>query len=300
VIIHTDNLQKTYGRHAALRGLNLTVPAGSAYALIGTNGAGKSTTIRTLLNIIEPSSGSATVLGVDSRQLSPRQLAQIGYVADGQEMPGRMRVGQYLDYLRPFYPSWDRDLERSIVTELKLPLEQRIRALSHGMRTKLALACALPFRPKLLVLDEPLSGLDPLVRDELMERLLSQADEMTIFISSQELTDIEGTVTHVGFLEQGRLLFQESMSELSARMREVRITLNDPAVSPQPAPPEWLDVRATGNVLVFVDTRFSQDRLNAAIASLLRGVRNIDVQPIALRSIFTTLARTSQARESGT
>ena len=300
MIIHTENLQKTYGRHAALRGLNLTVPAGSAYALIGTNGAGKSTTIRTLMNIIAPSSGSATVLGVDSRHLSPPQLTQIGYVADGQEMPGRMRVGQYLDYLRPFYPSWDRDLERSIVKELKLPLEQRIRALSHGMRTKLGLACALPFRPKLLVLDEPLSGLDPLVRDELMERLLSQADEMTIFISSQELTDIEGTVTHVGFLEQGRLLFQESMSELSARMREVRITLSDLAVSPQPAPPEWLDVRATGNVLVFVDTRFSQDRLNAAIASLLRGVRNIDVQPIALRSIFTTLARTSAARESGT
>jgi ABC-2 type transport system ATP-binding protein len=300
VIIHTENLQKTYGRHAALRGLNLTVPAGSAYALIGTNGAGKSTTIRTLMNIIAPSSGSATVLGVDSRHLSPPQLTQIGYVADGQEMPGRMRVGQYLDYLRPFYPSWDRDLERSIVKELKLPLEQRIRALSHGMRTKLGLACALPFRPKLLVLDEPLSGLDPLVRDELMERLLGQADEMTIFISSQELTDIEGTVTHVGFLEQGRLLFQESMSELSARMREVRITLSDLAVSPQPAPPEWLDVRATGNVLVFVDTRFSQDRLNAAIASLLRGVRNIDVQPIALRSIFTTLARTSAARESGT
>jgi ABC-2 type transport system ATP-binding protein len=300
VIIHTENLQKTYGRHAALRGLNLTVPAGSAYALIGTNGAGKSTTIRTLMNIIAPSSGSATVLGVDSRHLSPPQLVQIGYVADGQEMPGRMGVGQYLDYLRPFYPSWDRDLERSIVKELKLPLEQRVRALSHGMRTKLGLACALPFRPKLLVLDEPLSGLDPLVRDELMERLLSQADEMTIFISSQELTDIEGTVTHVGFLEQGRLLFQESMSELSARMREVRITLSDPAVSPQTAPAEWLDVRANGNVLVFIDTRFSQDRLNAAIASLLRGVRNIDVQPMALRSIFTTLARTSHARESGT
>ena len=300
MIIHTENLHKTYGRHPALRGLNLTVPVGSAYALIGTNGAGKSTTIRTLMNIIEPSSGSATVLGVDSRQLSPRQLAQIGYVADGQEMPGRMKVGQYLDYLRPFYPSWDRDLEHSLVKELKLPLEHRIRALSHGMRTKLGLACALPFRPKLLVLDEPLSGLDPLVRDELMERLLSQADEMTIFISSQELTDIEGTVTHVGFLEQGRLLFQESMSELSARMREVRITLSDPAVSPQTAPAEWLDVRANGNVLVFVDTRFTQDRLNAAIASLLRGVRNIDVQPMALRSIFTTLARTSHARESGT
>ena len=123
---------------------------------------------------------------------------------------------------------------------------------------------------------------------------------MTIFISSQELTDIEGAITHVGFLEHGRLSFQESMSELSDRMREVRVTLNDPAVSPASAPAEWLDVRANGNVLAFVDTRFSQDRLNGAIASVLRGVRNVDVQPIALRSIFTTLARAGQDRETGT
>ena len=95
MIIHTENLHKTYGRHAALRGLNLAVTPGSAYALIGANGAGKSTTIRTLMNIIEPSSGSATVLGIDSRQLSSRELAQIGYVADGQELPGRLTVGQY-------------------------------------------------------------------------------------------------------------------------------------------------------------------------------------------------------------
>jgi ABC-2 type transport system ATP-binding protein len=300
VIIHTESLHKAYGRHTVLRGLNLAVTAGSAYALIGTNGAGKSTTIRTLMNMIEPSSGSATVLGTDSRKLSPRELSQIGYVADGQELPGRLTVGQYLEYLRPFYPSWDYELERSIVKELKLPLEQRIRNLSHGMRTKMGLACALPFRPKLLVLDEPLSGLDPLVRDEFMGRLLQQADQMTIFLSSQELTDIEGAVTHVGFLEHGRLLFQESMSELSARMREVRVTLSDAAVSPASAPAEWFDVRANGNVLAFVDTRFSQDRLNGTIASLLRGVRNVDVQPIALRSIFTTLARAGQDRETGT
>jgi len=300
VIIHTESLYKAYGRHTVLRGLNLEVTAGSAYALIGTNGAGKSTTIRTLMNMIEPSSGSATVLGTDSRKLSPRELSQIGYVADGQELPGRLTAGQYLEYLRPFYPSWDYELERSIVKELKLPLEQRIRNLSHGMRTKMGLACALPFRPKLLVLDEPLSGLDPLVRDEFMGRLLQQADQMTIFLSSQELTDIEGAVTHVGFLEHGRLLFQESMSELSARMREVRVTLSDAAVSPASAPAEWFDVRANGNVLAFVDTRFSQDRLNGTIASLLRGVRNVDVQPIALRSIFTTLARAGQDRETGT
>jgi ABC-type multidrug transport system ATPase subunit len=300
VIIHTENLCKAYGQRDAVQGLNLSVPAGSAYALIGANGAGKTTTVRMLMNLIEPSGGEATVLGVDSRQLSRNQFSQIGFVSESQEMPARLKVGEYLDYLRPFYATWDRALESSILNGLKLPLEPRIGDLSHGMRMKLRLACALPFKPKLLVLDEPLSGIDPLVRDEVMERLLRQADEMTIFISSQELTDIEGTVTHLGFLENGRLLFQEPMSELSARVREVRITLADEAVRPPAAPADWINVNTSGNVLSFVDVHFSQDRLSGMIASLLRGVRNVDVQPIALRSIFIALTRSNQNREYGT
>ena len=300
MIIHTENLSKAYGQRDAVRGVNLAVPAGSAYALIGANGAGKTTTVGMLMNILEPSDGKATVLGVDSRKLSRDQFAQIGFVSESQDMPARLKVGQYLDYLRPFYATWDRVLERSILNELKLPLEQRIGDLSHGTRMKLRLACALPFKPKLLVLDEPLSGLDPLVRDEVMERLLQQADEMTIFISSQELTDIEGTVTHLGFLENGRLLFQEPMSELSARVREVRVTLADEAVRPPTAPVDWINVSTSGNVLSFVDVRFSQNRLSGLITALLRGVRNVEVQPIALRSIFIALARSSQNRESGT
>jgi ABC-2 type transport system ATP-binding protein len=300
VIIHTENLHKSYGRHRALTGVNMSVSEGSAYALIGTNGAGKTTLIRTLMNIIEPSGGSATVLGVDSHKLSHRHFSRIGYVSESQEMPGRLTVGQCLDYLRPFYSSWDRDLERSIIEAWKLPLGHRIRDLSHGMGMKMRLVCALAFKPKLLVLDEPLSGLDPLVRDELMERLLHQADEMTILISSQELNDIEGAVTHVGFLEHGRLLFQESMSSLSARVREVRITLANEAVRPDSPPAEWLNVSTSGNVLAFVDTQFSREKLHGAIASRLSGVRNVDVQPLALRSIFTALARASQKSEVGT
>jgi len=103
-------------------------------------------------------------------------------------MPERLTVSEYLDYLRPFYSRWDRDLEGSIRRQLRLPPERRIGNLSHGMRMKMALACALPFRPELLVLDEPFSGLDPLVRDEFMERLLQQAGEMTVLISSGRTT----------------------------------------------------------------------------------------------------------------
>src|SRR5580693_7154676 len=141
MIVEIDNIWKRFGRFDALQGLSLAVPEGSAFALIGANGAGKSTTIKLLMNIITPSQGSATILGVDSRRISPKELAQIGYVSENQEMPGRMTVAGYLDYLRPFYPTWDRELEAEILAQLRLPPDRRIRELSHGMRLKMALAC---------------------------------------------------------------------------------------------------------------------------------------------------------------
>src|SRR5436190_18661881 len=152
MIIQTENLHKSFGRHGALNGLNLSVPEGSAYALIGANGAGKTTTIKLLMNMIAPSAGRALILGRDSREMSPELLAQIGYVSENQELPGYMTVAQYLDYLRPFYPNWDGALEAETLAGLHLPLDRAIKHLSHGMRVKMALACALPFRPKLLIL----------------------------------------------------------------------------------------------------------------------------------------------------
>jgi len=294
VIIQTDNVWKKYGRFDALQGLSIAVPEGSAFALIGANGAGKSTTIKMLMNIIAPSQGSATILGVDSRKLSPRELAQIGYVSENQEMPGRMTVAGYIAYLRPFYPSWDRDLEAEILSQLRLPPDRKIKDLSHGMRMKMALACALPFRPRLLVLDEPFSGLDPLVRDEFMENLLRQAGETTILISSHELSEIEGVATHIAFIDRGKLLFQESMTDLTNRLRQVYVTLDQTARAPAQAPKEWLNIRTAGNVLSFVDTAYSEGSLAARVAAALGSVRDIDAQPMGLRSIFTTLARATR------
>jgi ABC-2 type transport system ATP-binding protein len=295
VIIQTDNIWKKYGRFDALKGLSIEVPEGSTFALIGANGAGKSTTIKVLMNIISPSQGGAMILGVDSRKISPRQLAQIGYVSENQEMPGRMTVAGYIAYLRPFYPTWDQELEAEILAELRLPPDRKIKDLSHGMRLKMALACALPFRPKLLVLDEPFSGLDPLVRDEFMENLLRQAgDGMTILISSHELMELEGVATHVAFLDRGRLLFQEPMSDLTDRLREVHVTLDRGARPPAQMPKEWLDFRISGNVACFVDTAYSEDRLAANVAAAFGSVREIDARPIGLRSIFKTLARATR------
>jgi len=296
MMVQTKNLCKNFGRFGALRGLTLNVPEGSAFALLGANGAGKTTTIKVLMNLLQPTAGSAVVLGVDSRRISPRELAQIGYVSENQQMPEGMTVAAYIRYLRPFYATWDCALESQMLRNLRLPVDRKIREMSHGMRMKMALACALPFRPRLLVLDEPLSGLDPLVRDEFMEGLKLQIGETTVLISSHELAEIEDITTHVAYIDQGEVLFQETKCGLTGRLREVRVTLDAEAHLPPQLPKHWLDVRASGNTLTFVDTQFSEADLASRVASVLGGVRTIAVQPVALRSIYTTLARAIRDR----
>jgi ABC-2 type transport system ATP-binding protein len=213
-VIETHDLAKSYGHFGALHGLDLSMPQGSVFALVGASGAGKTTAIKILLNIITPSRGRAEILGVDTRALSPQVLSQIGYVSESQALPARLRVGQFFDYLRPCYRTWDRALEQNLRQQLRLPPGRKINALSHGMRLKLALACALAFRPKLLVLDEPFSGLDALTRDEMIGEFLREPRETSILISSHELAEVERLATHVAFLDEGRLLFQGTLPAL--------------------------------------------------------------------------------------
>jgi ABC-type multidrug transport system ATPase subunit len=294
MIVNVHDLWKRYGRFDALQGLEFAVPEGSAFALVGPNGAGKTTTIKILVNLLEPSRGNAAILEVDSRSISPRQLADIGYVSENQDLPGRLTVEEYVDYLRPFYRRWDHALEMSMRRELQLRATRKIQDLSHGMRIKMALVCALSFHPRLLILDEPFAGLDPLVRDELIAGLVQQAGDLTILISSHELSEIEGLATDIGFLHAGRLMFQEPMTRLTERCREVYVTLDSTARVPDPLPAHWLQARATGNVLMFVETQFSDDAIGELVRTLCEGVRHIDVKPMTLRSIFTTLAPTAR------
>jgi ABC-2 type transport system ATP-binding protein len=290
-MIRVENLFKSFGRLDAVRGISLHVAEGSAYALIGANGAGKTTMIKILMNILQPTRGRVTVLGVDSRRISPRELGHVGYVSENQELPERLSIDEFFAYLRPFYPQWDRDLEAALRAQLRLPSARKIGALSHGMRLKMSLACALAFRPRLLVLDEPFSGLDPLVRDEFMDGMLGQAGETTILISTHELGEIEGVATHVGFLEEGRLLFDEPGDELRSRFRAVRVVFDGPARLPNKLSPDWLQLSIEGNVLAFIDSRFSEPDSRLQLQSQLQGVRSIDAEPVPLRTIFTTLAR---------
>jgi ABC-2 type transport system ATP-binding protein len=290
-VIRTDNLTKRYRRVTALDSVNLEVLEGAVYALVGQNGAGKTTAIKILMNLIAATGGTADVLGVNSRKIRGQAYTRIGYVSENQELPEWMRVGAMLAYLADFYPTWDFTLQNALIKQFELPLDRKIKDLSRGMKMKLALASALAFHPSLIVLDEPFGGLDPLVRDQLIEGLLERASESTIFLSSHDLAEIESFASHVGYLESGKLRFSEEMSSLSSRFREVEITLETAQSLPSPLPDSWLQPKASAYTARFVDSRFDEQKTPADIQRLFGNVKDVQYRPIALRAIFLAMAR---------
>jgi ABC-2 type transport system ATP-binding protein len=295
--IQTHGLVKRFGSTEVLRGIDLNVFEGSIYALVGANGAGKTTMIKVMMNILRATSGSASVLGIASSELEGKGFTRIGYVSENQELPDGMTVAAMLDYMRPFYPQWDRALEAQLVRQFDLPLDRKLKNLSRGMKMKAAFASSLAYRPSLIVLDEPFSGLDPLVRDELIEGLLERAPETTIFLSSHDLAEIESFASHVGYLDGGRLLFSDEMSVLSNRFREITITLEAPTPLPASMPATWLLPETIDCVARFIASEYRSETTHGEIAALFPTARNIEAEPMPLRSIFLAIAKSG--RKSG-
>ncbi len=292
-IIETHGLTRRFGRMEAVHGLDFAVPEGSVCALLGPNGAGKSTTIKLLMNLLPPTAGASRVLGVESRKLGPRELAQIGYVAEGQEMPRWMTVRQLLDFCRPFYPTWDRALEKTLLTQFALPEERKLKHLSRGMLMKAALLSSLAYRPRLLVLDEPFSGLDPLVREEFVRGLLevTAAGECTVLVSSHDIDDVEKLADRVALLDDGRLRLNETVEELQARFRRVEVTLGaSGGETARTTPASWLEVERAGNLVRFVESRYERAATEQACAERYPEAA-VAARPMTLREIFIALAR---------
>ena len=292
-IIETRNLTRRFGRSEAVHGLDLAVPAGSVFALLGPNGAGKTTTIKMIMNLLLPTAGTAQVFGMDSRKLGERELAQIGYVSENQQLPLWMTVRQLLDYCRPFYPTWDAALEKTLLGQFALPEDRKLSHLSRGMQMKAALLSSLAYRPKLLVLDEPFSGLDPLVRDEFIKGVLevSALRDWTVLVSSHDIDEVERLADRVAMLEGGRLRLSESTEALQARFRRVEVTGAAASLTPGA---DWLDWEQAGALTRFVETRYAGETTERAWRERF-GSDRVAVQPMTLREIFLTLARAGRA-----
>lgn len=297
-MIRIEDLHKRYMRVEALHGLTLDVPEGSIFALTGPNGAGKSTTIRILMNLLRPSRGRAEVMGVDSRRLGARELQHIGYVSEAQRLPGFMTAETFFRYLAPFYPAWDMAEAIRLAAEWHLPLDRRIGAMSRGMRLKVALASSVAYRPRLLVLDEPFSGLDVLVREQLIEAVLERASEMTVLIASHDLAELESFASDVAYMSEGRLVFAQEMSSLLERFRRVEVTLPEAGDLPPDLPVAWLRLQCSGSLLRFTDSQFDAARTSERIRAFWPDTSDMRFEPVGLREIFVSIAAEQTLRRA--
>lgn len=298
-VIETQGLRRSFGLKDAVRRLDLAVPAGSVCALLGPNGAGKTTTIKMLMGLLRPSAGTGRVLGADVTRLDAKTRARIGYVSENQELPEWMTVRAFLDYCRAFYPTWDRELEASLLTRFNLPEDGRLKQLSRGMRMKAMLLAALAYRPELLVMDEPFSGLDPAVREDLVGGVFEAAGEgwWSVLISSHDIDEVERFADWVAIIEDGELTLSESLESLQARCRKVEITLAaEGGIPDQVFPETWRRVEEAGRLLRFVDTEYRAKESEEEYGGRFPGAV-VAVEGLSLRGIYLaiTSARGAQA-----
>ena len=230
--------------------------------------------------------------------LGPQELSQIGYVSENQSIPEWMRVGYFLSYCKPFYPNWHDEEAAALIRLYELPLDRTIKTLSRGMRVKAVLASSLAYRPRLIVLDEPFSGLDVLVREQLVESILERTAESTVLLASHDLAEIESFASHIAYLEEGRLQFVEEMGALSQRFREIEVTLETAMDLPREWPDRWLNLERSSVVIRFIDSRFDAQGSEADVRRLFSGVLNITARSMSLRSICVALAKKAKKGKS--
>ena len=221
-----EHLTKIYSDKVALDGIDLTIPADHVVGLLGRNGAGKTTLLQLAAGILLPTSGSCRTLGQRSDELDTPQLSHLGLVPQEGRFIEWMTAAQHLDFTASFYPTWDRDLQRRLVEILEVPLAQKIAHLSTGDRQKVGILLGVCHRPALLLLDEPMSSLDPIARARMLDVLLERLrdDGCTVVISSHILNDVEKIVDWVVALDAGRVTENASFDELQESFAEWTLT----------------------------------------------------------------------------
>lgn len=219
--IEIRGVRKRFGRKPVLDDLTLTVRPGQTFAFLGRNGAGKTTAIRMLLGLLKPDAGSVRVLGMDPQRQSLEVRRRVGYLAEDQAMFGWMRVSELVSFMAPFYPTWDAGWAKQLAERFELPARTRVRHLSKGQGVRLGLLLALAHRPKLVILDDPTLGLDPIMRKEFLRDVVTylQGENVTVFFSSHLLYEIDAVADTVAILDRGRIVRQADTDALREQVK---------------------------------------------------------------------------------
>ncbi|HEV2968817.1 MAG TPA: ABC transporter ATP-binding protein [Pirellulales bacterium] len=291
-VIATHRLTKYYGRRPVVCDLDLCVPQGCVYGLLGRNGAGKSTAIKMLLGMVHPDYGTAELLGEDTSRLRPETRERIAFLAEGHPLYRWMTIRDAVRFARPFHPHWNTPLLDQILDHFALSPRAKIRRLSNGQRAQVALALTVASDPELLILDDPTLGLDTVVRRDFLESLIQiiQRRGRTILFSSHILGDVERVADRIGILVDGVLRVDCPMEHFKDSIRKVIVEfVGPPPVAP--SRPGLVGSRQVGRSLVLIVVGWD-DEWRGALESL--NPRSVDVQQMSLEDAFIEYTRGPQ------
>ncbi|PYQ50933.1 MAG: ABC transporter ATP-binding protein [Acidobacteria bacterium] len=272
----------TSSRLQALRGLDLQVPAGSICGFLGPNGAGKSTTMKILLGMVRPTSGEARVFG---RAPDVQVRRRVGFVSEEKDLYGYMSVAEMIRFTAPFFPRWRVDLEEKYLRNFDLPPDRKIKALSRGMRTKLALLLALCRGAELLIVDEPTSGLDPAMAEEALQAVIAHVagENMTVFFSSHQIAEVEQIADRVVIIDRGRIVMSGALDEIRESFRRIQLVFEGDAPQTEFRAPGVARVRRKGRVLTLL-ARGAPDSIVDEARAL--NPLSVDISPVTFKEIF--------------
>jgi len=296
-VVVCDGLTIRYGARAVADDVRFVIPRGAVYALLGRNGAGKSSIIRCLVGQRRPSAGGVRLFGRDAWRERASLMARVGVVPEEPDAPPAMTVAELAEFSRRLYQRWDQSALVARMARFGVPMHTRFGALSKGQKTQAALSLALAAAPELLVLDDPTLGMDLVARRELYGELIGELADRgtTVLLTTHELAEVESIATHVGILRAGRLVIDEPLELLKGRVRQIRCAHGPADVAGALAPFEPLALRSDGHGIEAVVGRYEPsafDRFRRA------GLVEAEAQPLALADIFSAVV-SEEAEPSG-
>jgi len=291
-VIEIKNVSRRFGMKLALDDVSLTVPRGGVFGLIGGNGAGKTTLLKHVMGMLKAQSGSVKVLGLDPIAQPVAVLSRMGYLSEERDMPNWMRVRELIRYTQAFYPTWDERFAEELREMFELDPNAKIRALSRGQRARAGLLVALAHRPELLVLDEPSSGLDPVVRRDILGAIIRTIAEegRTVLFSSHLLDEVERVADHIAMIHDGRVVLADSMDDLKDSYRRVTLRFETPIAEP----PKLLGGRNTqgaGSEWTYICTVVDGDMGQVRGAAESMGAQVVEESALSLDEIFVANIR---------
>ena len=243
VVVEIKGLSRRFGKKQALDEISMLIPRGVVMGLVGLNGAGKTTLLKHILGLLRAETGSVSVFGKDPSRNPESVLSNIGYLTEEDTLPGWMKVWQILKFVRPFYPTWDNEYAQELLDTFEINPAAVIKKMSKGQRARVGLTLALSHRPEFLVLDEPSSGLDPVVRNDILGAIIRTiADEgNTVLFSSHLLDEVQRVSDMIGVIRAGKLVECGRLDDLQTRYQRVTVKTRDPNAPPtMPALGKWL------------------------------------------------------------